>query len=109
MKIAIMSLFFVLAWSVPCVLVREAQAGNPLPLFDQPVKLDDSGRPLYNSWEKQEYMRKLKARNKARHDRGQQDAGSVSTESQRTKENLAEPTPSSAVINRPMTDEPRTD
>lgn len=34
-----------------------AEAGNPAPLFDKPVKVDDSGRPLYNSWERYEYER----------------------------------------------------
>lgn len=38
-------------------LSSPAQAGNPAPLFDKPVKVDDSGRPLYNSWERYEYER----------------------------------------------------
>lgn len=33
-------------------------AKNPAPLFDQPVVLDESGRPLYNSWERYEYERR---------------------------------------------------
>lgn len=34
-----------------------AWAGNPAPLFNRPVKLDQSGQPLYNSWERQDMQR----------------------------------------------------
>lgn len=33
-------------------------AGNPAPIFDKPVKLDSSGRPVYNPWERREEFRK---------------------------------------------------
>lgn len=33
-------------------------AGNPPPLFTRPVKLDDSGRPLYNPWDRQDVQRR---------------------------------------------------
>lgn len=36
----------------------QALAGNPAPLYDRPVKLDDSGQPIVNSWEQYEYLRK---------------------------------------------------
>lgn len=62
-----LSVFFSVSSSV------EARKGPP-PLFDRPIKLDDSGRPLYNSWERQEYQRKYRQRKNPRlyhHDGGQ--------------------------------------
>ena len=55
----IILLFVFIGFIVPCV-----QAKYPKPLFDRSVQLDDSGRPLYNSWERQEYLRKQRARQK---------------------------------------------
>lgn len=37
-------------------------AKHPPRLFNSPVKLDDAGRPLYNQWERQEYERRLRER-----------------------------------------------
>ena len=31
-----------------------AQAGQPSPLYTEPVKVDASGRPIYNGWEMRE-------------------------------------------------------
>ena len=39
-----------------------AFAKHPPRLFHEPVKLDDAGRPLYNQWERQEYERRLRER-----------------------------------------------
>lgn len=39
-------------------------AGNPAPLFNKPVKLDESGRPMYNSWERNEYQRRNRLKQK---------------------------------------------
>jgi hypothetical protein len=39
-----------------------AFAKHPPRLFNEPVKLDDAGRPLYNQWERQEYERRLRER-----------------------------------------------
>lgn len=48
------------------------QARAPQPLYQQPVKLDPSGRPMYNYWEIQENRR---------HDNIRQSGGSAPTNS----------------------------
>lgn len=32
-------------------------AGRPAPGFSRPVRLDQSGRPVYNSWERQDFQK----------------------------------------------------
>jgi hypothetical protein len=63
------------------------QAKYPRPLFDKPIKLDDSGRPFVNSWQKQEHQRQLRVNNRQ--------SGAVK------KEGGPPPTPTSAATNRP--------
>lgn len=50
---------------VLCLATASAWAGNPAPLFNRPVKLDQSGRPLYNSWELQEIQRRERKKRKS--------------------------------------------
>ena len=107
------------------LISTSVQAKFPKPIFDRPVQLDDSGRPLYNSWERQEYLRKQRTRQKqlqqqkepveqpeqenqasqakssqpGNDDNVQEKKADVKGESGTVSE---EQTPSSAVINRPM-------
>lgn len=77
-------------------LISPVQAGNPAPLFDKPVKVDDSGRPLVNSWERYEYERKLRLKKKQQ--------GSEDAENKKSGPE-SEPTPTSTIINRPINPE----
>lgn len=57
----------VLKLGIFCLLVLgvvPAQAKYPRPLFDKPIKLDDSGRPFVNSWQKQEHQRQMRVNNR---------------------------------------------
>ena len=57
----------VLKFGVFCLFVLGSlpvHAKYPRPLFDKPVKLDDSGRPFVNSWQKQERQRQLRVNNR---------------------------------------------
>jgi len=57
----LLSLFIMLSFLV----AANVYAGNPPPLFNKPVKLDDSGRPLYNSFERYEYERKQRLKRRS--------------------------------------------
>lgn len=57
-----------LQWSVAvaCVVLSagftgKARAGDPAWMYDRPVKLDSSGRPIYNSWESRERLRQTRS------------------------------------------------
>lgn len=57
-----------LQWSVvlACVLLSpvltgRARAGDPAWMYNRPVKLDNSGRPIYNSWESRERQRQTRS------------------------------------------------
>ena len=77
----------------------EAMAGNPAPLFDKPVKLDDSGRPLYNTWERQEYERKLRQRRRQMKLKKQKQQKVQNQNSGNSA--VSDPNASTAVTNRP--------
>ncbi|MCP5464328.1 MAG: hypothetical protein H7A33_04800 [Deltaproteobacteria bacterium] len=91
---------------------QAAWAGNPPPIFTEPVKVDDSGKPLYNSWERQEYERKQQLRRK-RLQKNQQQAEQQNapdeqnpeqpTQKQQPKQSTVEQdvTPAQSVVSRP--------
>ena len=100
------ALFFIL------IIPELVAAGNPPPLFNKPVKLDDSGRPLYNSWERQEYLRKLKLRRKKLKQKqvvpktqpavsNNVNTGNKPPVKKKFNSINSAPTPSQSVINRP--------
>ncbi len=72
-----------LVFLVPGFSVPKASAGNTPSKY----KLDDSGRPLVNSWVRQENLRKQKAKKKKK---------KKTTSTKKT----SKPTPSSSVTNR---------
>lgn len=51
-------MFKITVFILSLFLSFQVLAGNPAPLYDRPVKLDDSGQPIVNSWEQYEYLRK---------------------------------------------------
>lgn len=92
--------FIIILLVVVFLTTASAMARGPAPLFDRPVKLDDSGRPLYNSWERYEEERKK------RHQR-QNEAPLPGHETQPVVQPHGHPAheapvPSSIIINRPV-------
>ncbi|OVE82036.1 hypothetical protein BVY03_01950 [bacterium K02(2017)] len=71
-------------------------AGNPKPLFDKPVKVDESGRPIYNSWERYEYERKLRLKRK------NNGTNKKITNNASGNPQDPPPSPSTTIINRPI-------
>lgn len=86
---------------------RMTGSGMPKPLFNRPVKVDSSGKPLYNTWQKQEYERKIRFEQRQMN---QDNSGTVPAndtfDSSLYNTNAAtsetSTTPSSAITNRPI-------
>lgn len=115
---------------VTLALSAAAHAGNPAPLFDKPVKVDDSGRPMYNSWERYEDQRQKRYQQRVQAKKKQQKQPTVVTNAVVPQQNstaqdqkvgstdnqgsgqsqsvkiqngaTTSPTPSSVIINRPV-------
>lgn len=103
----IISLFFVFTVFAQGPKPNRPHPNMPKPLFKQPVKVDRSGRPLYNTWQKQEHERKIRFEQRQMI---QDDSGKVSpndpsnTSLYKTNAATSETstTPSSAITNRPI-------
>lgn len=55
-----MKIFVITITAALLFLGGASKAGSPEPLFHEAVPVDDSGRPLYNSWERYEVERNQK-------------------------------------------------
>ena len=93
MRLSLLFIFFAFVLTCP------VYAGNPAPLFEKPVKVDDSGRPLYNSWERNEYERNEQIKKKQNLDGG---VNHLPDSPNSKSLNVPIPTPSSTIINRPL-------
>lgn len=84
------------------------QSGTPKPLFNRPVKVDRSGRPLYNTWQKQEHERNIRFEQRQMLQnnpdgvpaQGSSEDASLYETNAATSETST--TPSSAITNRPV-------
>jgi len=86
-------------------------AGDPPLLFNKPVKVDESGRPLYNSFERYEYQRKQRVINRNKAGIPIKTSGTSTSHpgmpiphngSHVNSADSTVPTPSSVIINRPI-------
>lgn len=107
-SIFILSLIFVFNVFAQGPKHNKFKSGTPKPLFNRPVKVDRSGRPLYNTWQKQEHERKIRFEQRQMLQnnpdsvptRGTSEDASLYDTNAATSETST--TPSSAITNRPI-------
>lgn len=108
LSIFILSLIFVFNVFAQGPKHNKSESGTPKPLFKHPVKVDRSGRPLYNTWQKQEHERKIRFEQRQMMQNhpdnvpalDSSEDGSLYETNAATSETST--TPSSAITNRPI-------
>lgn len=103
MRTGILWITFLAVFACFCV-GAPAYAREPKSLFERPVKVDETGQPLYNSFQRYEYQRRLREQKQRQTPPSQVSSSPGSVPGERPVQNGAdsEPTPLSVIINRPV-------